>query len=139
MKLPWQSGEDDGTGTAPDDGPPPDADADADAAPVPDGEPLVECAFQDGTLRVYAEGIHVERPWRSRFDDVWIPAEEVDGVDYDEGLLVGSLQVVRVGVAPDAGGLLSDPVNERTVHFGRGQRECASEARDEIEARAGGI
>jgi hypothetical protein len=99
---------------------------------------VVVCRFQDGTLVVYDERVVVERPGRSRFEDVTIPLTEVVGVDYDEGLTIGYLQVERTGVDPDAGGLLSDPVNERTVHFGRGDRSCARRARDAVLERARG-
>jgi len=44
--------------------------------------------------------------------------------------------VEQTGVEVDAGGLLSDPINENTVHFGRGNRECVREARDEIQSQA---
>ena len=54
------------------------------------------------------------------------------------GLTIGYLQVERAGVEGDTAGLLSDPVDEGTVHFGRGQRDCAREARDAILERAGG-
>jgi hypothetical protein len=136
MRLPWRDdgdGTDAGAGAGPSDGT--DGTDGTDPVPVPGGDPVVSCAFQDGTIAVYDEGVHVDRPWRSRFDDVWIPIDEVDGVDYATGILVGHLQVVRTGVDPATGGLLSDPVDENTVHFGRGGRDCASEARDAIRAR----
>jgi hypothetical protein len=104
----------------------------------PHADALVVCAFQDGTIAVYEDRVVVDRPGRSRFDDATFPFESVVGVDYDEGITVGYLQVEIDGVAPDAGGLFSDPVNERTVHFGRGNRDCAREARDAILERAGG-
>jgi hypothetical protein len=99
---------------------------------------LVVCAFQDGTIAVYPDRVVIDRPGRSRFDDATFPLESVIGVDYDEGITVGYLQVEIDGVTSDPSGLLSDPVNERTVHFGRGNRECAREARDTIRERAGG-
>jgi hypothetical protein len=34
--------------------------------------------------------------------------------------------------------MLSDPVNSNTVHFSRGGRDCAKEAREEILAHAQG-
>jgi hypothetical protein len=94
---------------------------------------VVVCRFQDGTLVVYDDRVVVERPPRSRFADTTIPLAEVVGIDYDEGITIGYLQVERAGVDPDDGGLLSDPVNERTVHFGRGNRSCARRARDAVE------
>jgi hypothetical protein len=80
----------------------------------------------------------IERTRRSRFDDTDFQFETVVGVDYDEGITVGYLQLWVEGIDPDSGGLLSDPVNERTVHFGRGNRDCAQEARDAILKRAEG-
>ena len=92
----------------------------------------VVCKFQDGTLVVYDDRVVIERVGRSTFDDETIPAAEIQGVDYSEGITIGYLQVEQTGVEVDAGGLFSDPVNENTVHFGRGNRECARTARDEI-------
>jgi hypothetical protein len=102
----------------------------------PHADALVSCAFQDGTIAVHEDRVVIERTRRSRFDDREFPFEEVVGVDYDEGLTIGYLQVELVGVDPDRGSLFSDPVNERTVHFGRGNRDCAREARDAILERA---
>ncbi|MFB6117224.1 hypothetical protein [Halosegnis sp.] len=101
-------------------------------------EAVVVCRVQDATLAVYEDRIVIERARRSRFDDVTVPLTEVVGVDYDEGLTIGYLQLERTGVTPDAGGLLSDPVNPQTVHFGRGDRDCARRARDAILERATG-
>jgi len=92
----------------------------------------VVCEFQDGTLCVYDDRVVIERVDRSRFDDKTIPAEEISGVDLSKGITIGYLQIEQVGVAVDEGGLLSDPVNENTLHFGRGDRDCATEARTEI-------
>jgi hypothetical protein len=127
VEWPWRRGSDgdetddhpDGTG----EGDHPDA--------------LVVCSFQDGTIAVYEDRVVVDRPGRSRFDDVSIPLAEVVDVDYEEGITICYLQVERAGVDPDPGGLMSDPVNERTVHFGRGSRDCARRARDAILERAG--
>ncbi|WP_049900583.1 hypothetical protein [Halococcus agarilyticus] len=92
----------------------------------------VVCKFQDGTLTVYEDRVVIERVGRSTFDDETIPAAEIQGIDYSEGITIGYLQVEQTGVEIDVGGLLSDPVNENTVHFDRGNRECARTARDEI-------
>ena len=99
---------------------------------------LVTCRFQDGTIAVHEDRVVIERTRRSRFEDTDFQFETVVGVDYDEGITVGYLQLRIEGTDPDSGGLLSDPVNERTVHFGRGNRDCAREARDAILERAGG-
>ncbi|MFB6169048.1 MAG: hypothetical protein ABEJ43_09415 [Haloferacaceae archaeon] len=120
VEWPWRRGEDDGES----------------GAGHPDA--VVVCAFQDGTIAVYEDRVAVERPGRSRFDDVTIPLASVVGVDYDEGLTVGYLQVEHADIDSDAGGLMSDPVNERTVHFGRGSRACARRARDAVLERATG-
>jgi hypothetical protein len=90
------------------------------------------CEFQDGTLIVYADRVRIERVARSRFDDKTIPADEISGVDFAKGVTIGYLQIEQVGVPVDSGGLLSDPVNANTVHFGRGGRDCAGDARTEI-------
>jgi hypothetical protein len=97
---------------------------------------VVVCEFQDGTLAVHDERVAIERSSRSAFDDKTIPMAEIVGLEYAKGLTIGYLQLEVAGVEPDAGGWFSDPVNENTVHFGRGQRECARDARDEILSRA---
>ena len=128
IDLPWSSG---GDTDGPDEG---DADDGADSM-GDHADAIVVCAFQDGTLAVYDDRAVIERVERSKFDDGTIPAEEIRGVDYAEGITIGYLQIERIGVEPDVGGVLSDPVNENTVHFGRGDRECAREARDAILSR----
>ncbi|WP_336022414.1 hypothetical protein [Halobellus salinisoli] len=90
------------------------------------------CEFQDGTLCVYDDRVVIERVARSRFADKTIPAAEISGVDLSKGITIGYIQIEQVGVAVDEGGLLSDPVNENTLHFGRGGRDCAADARTEI-------
>jgi hypothetical protein len=125
VRLPWRRGEtDDGDGE--DDG------------EVTHDDAIVVCAFQDGTIAVYEDRVVIERVKRSRFDDKTLAFESVVGVDYSEGITIGYLQVEEVGVEPDRGGLLSDPVNENTVHFGRADRGCAQRARDAITERAAG-
>ena len=132
VKLPWRGADssDDGAG----------AGATAGDAAAPDSYPdaIVVCAFQDGTVAVYADRVEIERAARSRFDDRTIPTEEITGVDFSTGITIGYLQIEQAGVLVDAGGLLSDPVNPNTVHFSRGDRECAKAAREEILAHARG-
>ncbi|AUV81004.1 hypothetical protein C2R22_04465 [Salinigranum rubrum] len=101
-------------------------------------EAVVVCEFQDGTLAVYEERVVIDRPARSSFDDTTVPVDEITGVDFDGGITIGYLQLELAGVAPDAGGLLSDPVNERTLHFGWNDKGCAKRARDAILERARG-
>ena len=98
----------------------------------PGEDPLVECAFQDGTLFVYGDHVYVERAGPSKFDDKSIPREEITDVRYSGGIVIGYLQIEQVGVDNDSGGLLSSPVDENTLHFGRGARSCAKEAREEL-------
>lgn len=130
VRLPWRRGSGEGTDEPEATGEP----TVADEGP----EPVVACSFQDGTLSVYEDRVTIERPGRSRFADVSIPAGEITGVEFSAGLTIGYLQIERTGVEGDTAGLLSDPVDEHTVHFGRGERACAREARDAILDRAGG-
>ncbi|EMA43752.1 hypothetical protein [Halococcus saccharolyticus] len=123
VDLPWSRG---GRETGEDGTDPVEEHADA----------IVVCAFQDGTLSVYEDRVVIERAGRSKFDDKTISSDEIRGVDYSEGITIGYLQIEQTGVEVDAGGLLSDPVNENTLHFGRGNRECAREAREEILGQA---
>jgi hypothetical protein len=129
VDLPWRRTSD-GTNEGDDRG---ERTSDADHA-----DAVVVCRFQDGTLAVYDDRVVVERASRSRFDDRTFSYDDVAGVDYDAGITIGYLQLELVGIDPDTGGLLSDPVNERTVHFGRGDRDCATTARDAILERARG-
>lgn len=124
VNLPWRG---DNSGGEADDT---DADTHPDAVTV--------CEFQDGTLAVYPDRVEIHRVDRSRFDDRTIPAEEITGVDFSKGITIGYIQVEQVDVPVDSGGLLSDPVNANTLHFSRGSRDCASEAREEILAHARG-
>lgn len=98
----------------------------------PDAEPLVSCGFQDGTLHVFEERIRIERPGRSKFTGKEIRAGDVRGVTYEGRLVISYLQIEQVSVENDEGGLLSTPVDENTMHFGRGKRDCAKRARDAI-------
>ena len=124
VDLPWRSdsGVDD-----------PAEAVDLDLTPA---DAVVVCEFQDGTLAVHEERVAIKRPSRSAFDDKTIPMAKIVGVEYEKGITIGYLQLEVSGVEPDAGGWFSDPVNENTLHFGRRQRECAQDARDEILSRA---
>lgn len=131
VRLPWRgretSGHDDGVSNPADGG-----------VDDPHADAIVVCEFQDGTIAVYADRVEIERVARSRFDDRTIPADEITGVDFSTGITIGYLQIEQAGVPVDAGGLLSDPVNPNTVHFSRGDRECATTAREEILTHARG-
>ena len=118
VRLPWRRRSEDG-----EDSPPGGLD---------EVEPLLTCAFQDGTLYVYDDHVFVERAGPSRFSDKTIPRDEITDVTYSKGLVIGYLQVEQVGVENDPGGFLSSPVDENTLHFGRGGRDCAEEAREEL-------
>jgi len=116
-----------------------DSDEDGpEAGPGPGADAVVVCEFQDGTLFVSESEARVERVPRSKFGDKTIPLGEVTGVEYAGGITVGYVQVRQTGVDADSGGLLSDPVDENTLHFTRSGRECAKEARDAILERARG-
>lgn len=132
VRLPWRRGA--GSDAGETTGASPSGDAD----PADGPQPVVSCTFQDGTLSVYEDRVTIERPGRSRFDDASIPVDVIAGVEFSTGLTIGYLQIERAGVEGDTAGLLSDPVDEATVHFGRGDRACAREARDAILERAGG-
>lgn len=99
--------------------------------------PLVSCAFQDGTLDVYSEWLHIERPDRSAFDDTAIELNDVRGVTYEKRLVISYLQIETDAVDPDEASLFSTPVDENTLHFGRGKRDCARRARAAIRDGAG--
>lgn len=116
VRLPWRDDGDDDIGE--------------------DSDALVECSFQDGSLFVYDDRVRIARPGRSRFDDKTVDMDRITDVRYDKGLTIGYLQIEEAGVEADSGGLLSDPIDENTVHFGRGGRECARSARDAITERA---
>jgi hypothetical protein len=106
--------------------------------PAEYADAVATCEFQDGSVAVYDESVVIDRVSRSKFVDKTIPADEISGVDYSEGITIGYVQIEQSGLPVDAGGLFSDPVNENTVHFGRGGRECARELRDAILERARG-
>lgn len=97
-----------------------------------DIEPRLTCPFQDGTLYVYDDHVYIERAGPSSFDDKTIPRDEIVDVVYSKGLVIGYLQFEQAGVENDAAGFLTSPVDENTLHFGRGARDCAERARDEV-------
>jgi hypothetical protein len=125
VDLPWFGSNDDET-----DG--------ADSGSTRHADAVVVCEFQDGSMAVYDDEVVIERVSRSRFVDKTIPLDDITGVDYSGGITIGYIQIEQSGVPVDAGGLFSDPVNENTLHFGRGDRECAREIRDAILERARG-
>jgi len=108
-----------------------DGDDEDDDTPV-DGEPIVECAFQDGSIAVYDDRVVIDRAGPSRFDDKIIPRDEILDVTYAKGIAIGYLQIEQRGVENDTGGFLSSPVDENTLHFGRGARDCAEEAKQAL-------
>lgn len=108
-----------------------DSTGDASEQPV-DEDPFVSCSFQDGTLHVYDDWIYIERPDRSKFDDKAIELADVWDVTYEKRLVISYLQIEQRGVEADEDSLLSTPVDENTLHFGRGKRDCAKRARDAI-------
>jgi len=120
-RLPWRAGSDD-------DG----DDEEERTSREADGEPIVECAFQDGTLLVYEDRVVIERAGPSKFDDKTIPREDVTDVRYAKGIVIGYLQIEQAGFENASGGFLTSPVDENTLHFGRGARDCAQGARDEL-------
>ena len=98
---------------------------------------MVSCTFQDGAITVYDEWLRIERPGRSKFSGKEIELSDVRGVTYRKRLVISYLQIDEVGVENAAGGLFSTPVDENTLHFGRGMRGCAEQARDAIRDGAG--
>lgn len=121
VEFPWSRGGAE-SGDDPDDTDAADRHADA----------VVVCEFQDGTIAVYETEVVFERPERSRFGGKTIPVVEIVGVEHDPGITVGYLQIRQEGVEVDTAGLLSDPVDENTLHFTRSGRECAQRARDAV-------
>lgn len=124
----------------------PDADADARSdsgaeeaflAEYDEAEPIVSCKFQDGTLYVYQDMIHIERRKGSRFTDKWIALTEIHEVTVRKRLFINFLQLEQAGFETGSGGFITTPVDENTLHFGRGKRDCAERAADEIRKRVG--
>jgi hypothetical protein len=107
------------------------------SAPEGHADAVVACSLQDGTLAVYEDRVVIERVPRSKFADKTISIAAVSGVEYERGVTVGYIQVRQSGVEADTGGLLSDPVDENTLHFARAGRECAADARDALRGQLG--
>jgi hypothetical protein len=120
VRLPWRG----------------DSDAEEDSTEEEVAEALVSCDFQDGTLSVYEDRIHIERVSRSKFGDKWIAMNQVRGVEHSDGIVIGYLQIQQVDFDGDEAGFLSSPVDENTIHFGHGRRDCAEQARDAIREQA---
>lgn len=118
--LPWRGGSDG-----------------REAAGASAGEPdaIVSCEFQDGSISVFEDRIDIRRASASKFDDKSIPVADIEDVTYERRLVISYLQIEQTGFENDATGLLSTPVDENTLHFGRGMRDCASRARDAIVER----
>lgn len=110
-------------------------DGDRPAGDTFDDDPLVTCECQDGTLRVFDEEVHIERASRSKFSDKQIPIADITEVPYEKRLVISYLQIEQPGVDTDEASRLSTPVDENTLHFGRGKRDCAKRARDTIYER----
>jgi len=102
-----------------------------------ESDPLVTCEFQDGTIRVYENTVHIERSARSKFTDKAIPIEQIVDVVYSKRLVISYLQIHQSGVETDDENLLSTPVDENTLHFGHGKRACATRAAETIRSRLG--
>jgi hypothetical protein len=96
------------------------------------GRALVYCEFQDGTIVVFDDQVVIERSSRSKFADKRIPIEEIRDVVYEKRLVISYLQIAQEGVELGEASRLSTPVDENTLHFGRGKRDCAKRARDAI-------
>lgn len=111
------------------------ADGGEPAAPPAEGEPIVSCQFQDGELLVYRDSVTIERAKPSKFDDKRIALHDVVEVIYRKRLVISFIQIEQRGFETDDASLLSTPVDENTLHFGRGKRDCAQRARDEILSR----
>lgn len=97
-----------------------------------DEDPIVSCDCQDGTLVVYEDAVHIERASPSKFDDKRIPMAEISDVVFAKRLFINYVQIEQLNFDNSKGSLLSTPVGENTVHFGRGKRGCIGRARDEI-------
>ncbi len=119
--LPWSTSDD-----APDAGPEPTFEG------APAADPVVACSFQDGTVFVYEDGLYIDRPPRSTFQEKWILTDQISDVVLDSKLTVHYLQIRQQEASHDVGGLFSTPVDENTVHFGRGKRDCAKRAKTAI-------
>ncbi|MES3517667.1 MAG: hypothetical protein PPP58_08395 [Natronomonas sp.] len=107
--------------------------ADTETGTTAGEDAIVVCAFQDGTLRVYENRIQIERAAASTFTDKEISMERIESVTYSKRLVISYLQIEERGFENDTGGVLSTPVDENTLHFGRGKRSCAKRAEEAIQ------
>lgn len=96
-----------------------------------EADPIHVCEFQDGTLYVYEDHVYIARAGPSKFEDKAIARTEITDVTYSKGS-ISYLQIEQVDFENDDGGFLSAPVDENTLHFGRGGRDCAQRAREEL-------
>lgn len=104
--------------------------------PRPEADPIVSCTFQDGALFVYEDRLYIDRPGSSKFPGKWITLDQVRGVTVDRRLLVSYIQIQQLDFENSESGIATTPVDENTLHFGGGKRDCASRARDAIVERA---
>ncbi len=102
-----------------------------------DGEPIVSCSFQDGTLEVYESMVSISRRSASNFEDKQIAMSEITDVTYTDRLVISYLQIHQRGFETDEASLLSSPVDENTLHGGRGVSDCAKRAAEAIRDRMG--
>lgn len=97
-----------------------------------DIEPVISCRFQDGKLFVFEDQLFIERPGRSKFPEKWIALDKVQDVTYAKRLVISYIQIEQREFDTSEQGLISSPVDENTLHFGFGKRDCARKARDAI-------
>jgi hypothetical protein len=123
VDLPWRSNSETGVDDVPE--------------TVADIEAAVTCEFQDGTLVVSESEVVIDRPSRSKFSDKRIPMTDVEGVTYAKRLVISYIQIEQRGFDNDGASRFSTPVDENTLHLGRGKRACAKRARDAVHSRLG--
>lgn len=102
-----------------------------------DVDTVVTCEFQDGTLVVGEEVVVIDRRSRSKFSSKRIPMTDVRDVAYAKRLVISYIQIEQRGFDHDGASRFSTPVDENTLHLGRGKRSCARRARDAIYSRLG--
>jgi hypothetical protein len=118
VRVPWATDREDGR--------------EPDATVENEGDQVVACEFQDGTLVVFEDELHIERTPRSKFSDKRIPTDQVRDVTYAKRLVISYIQIEQVGFDTSEESLFTSPVDENTLHFGRGKRECARRASEAI-------
>lgn len=116
--FPWHNGQQEDRETHPDD-------------PI-DGDPILSCEFQDGTLIVYEDYLYIERASRSKFSDKRIAMDQVLGITYSKRIIINYLQIEQADFDLSEESFLTTPVDENTLHFGSSQRECARRAKDAV-------